>query len=471
MATTPLATSNLIQMRYAFEATPGVIPAVAFQNLRVKSQALQQNLTYTQSQELRGDRQIADQVQTDQSPNGTIGVELSFGTYDDFLAAALQGSWTTGPTIGGTDVAATAAGHLTSATAGKFTGIVVGHLVRTRGYVNAGNNADQVVIAVGGATDVTLAGSIMVAEAAGPSITAQVIGFRATNDIAAAPASGGLTTVTLDFTTLGLSVGQWISMTGFTNAANNGFGRVVSIAPHLLGLDNIALVAEGPNAGQTITARTSSFLRNGVVMPTFTVERQHADVGQFFVFSGMAIDEVRLDCKAGQILEGSFKLRGMSAALKQSGSSTGSPLPATTTPIFNAVSNIARLNEGGQAPTGAIKSLSIQASNALRDQKAVGTLGNIGIGDGTLSVTVTAEAYFRDQTLYAKYLNGAQTSFACALRDPLGNAYVLTIPAARLDACQIQGQAVNQDVSLSLTAKAKIDTLTNCMIQIDRIPV
>lgn len=65
-----------------------------WKQLRYTGESLNFNIENTQSAEIRPDRVQADLVQTSASGGGDVNVELSFQSYDDFLQAALCGTWT-----------------------------------------------------------------------------------------------------------------------------------------------------------------------------------------------------------------------------------------------------------------------------------------------------------------------------------------------------------------------------------------
>lgn len=96
MAFSASADSSRAQLRYAVEATPGTAASGTFKNLRFTGESLNANRTTVSSTEIRSDRQISDLVTTGESASGDINIELSYAEYDDFLAAALQGTWTNG---------------------------------------------------------------------------------------------------------------------------------------------------------------------------------------------------------------------------------------------------------------------------------------------------------------------------------------------------------------------------------------
>lgn len=65
-----------------------------WKQLRYTGESLNFSIENTQSAEIRPDRVQADLVQTSASGAGDVNVELSYSSYDDFLQAALCGTWT-----------------------------------------------------------------------------------------------------------------------------------------------------------------------------------------------------------------------------------------------------------------------------------------------------------------------------------------------------------------------------------------
>lgn len=98
------ATGARHNMEYVAESSYGVTPATpAMTPLRHNTTSLGLSKDSFQSQELRSDRQISDFRHGNKQVGGDIVGELSFGTYDDLLEAALGGTWATDTPIAGTD--------------------------------------------------------------------------------------------------------------------------------------------------------------------------------------------------------------------------------------------------------------------------------------------------------------------------------------------------------------------------------
>ena len=85
-----MADTSQTQLRYVREDAWGQIPTSPdWRNMRVTSFDLQPTKETQASNELRSDRQIPDRIQVGQGATGSADFELSFASFDDFLAAAL----------------------------------------------------------------------------------------------------------------------------------------------------------------------------------------------------------------------------------------------------------------------------------------------------------------------------------------------------------------------------------------------
>lgn len=91
-----MATSDKVKLRYIKEVSKGTTPATpAFMELRFTGESVNHSISTVTSKELRPDRAQADLMNTNADVAGAINVEMMYGTYDDFLEAALTGTWTT----------------------------------------------------------------------------------------------------------------------------------------------------------------------------------------------------------------------------------------------------------------------------------------------------------------------------------------------------------------------------------------
>ena len=98
------ATGARHSMGYIAESTYGSTPATpTFSDIRHTSCSLGLTKSALESAEVRSDRQIAHFRHGNKSVAGDVGIELSYGTFDDFIEAALGGTWATDTPGAGTD--------------------------------------------------------------------------------------------------------------------------------------------------------------------------------------------------------------------------------------------------------------------------------------------------------------------------------------------------------------------------------
>jgi hypothetical protein len=152
-----------------------------------------------------------------------------------------------------------------------------------RGFLNAANNGLKVSLA-SVATEIKPSGAI--AEAAIPdsqNATVELAGFRGAASDITVNASGHLTSTLLNFTTLGLTVGQYIWVGGdatlnrFATAADRGFARIKAIAATLLTLEKRGQAfAADVGTGKEIDLFFGRFLRNVAVDHADFLERSYS---------------------------------------------------------------------------------------------------------------------------------------------------------------------------------------------------
>lgn len=88
------ATSNRTALRYIEEVTFGTTPTTpALKEIRYTGESLNHTIQNVTSKEIRSDRMTADLIQTQSECGGDINAEMSYGSFDDFIKAALCGTW------------------------------------------------------------------------------------------------------------------------------------------------------------------------------------------------------------------------------------------------------------------------------------------------------------------------------------------------------------------------------------------
>lgn len=90
-----IASGSGRQIAYTAESAYGTVPATpTWKVLRTTGGTLRTNKGTVVSDEIRADRNVSDELMISQDVTGAYPFELSYGTFDDLIEAALCGTWT-----------------------------------------------------------------------------------------------------------------------------------------------------------------------------------------------------------------------------------------------------------------------------------------------------------------------------------------------------------------------------------------
>lgn len=440
-----MGSTNRSSLAYVAEVTAGTTPATpAFKAIRSTSNTLAGTPTRTTSDEIRADRQVTDQILVDVAAGGQVPIELSYGAFDDFLEAQLQGTWSNNPSIvvvtSDTEISDVSTTTLTVPSGG--TAFKAGMLCLLYGFSTAADNGLFRVSSSTATTIVFPAASFTAQAVVNVGAGIRGIGFMgAAADITAT--ANGLASTLLDFTTLGISVGEWIRIGGdlaasqFATAANNGWARVSAVAANAITCDILpAGFGVDAGTGKTIQVFTGDFLTTGTVQRSFTFERQQQDLvaPTYELFKGCQVDKLSLAFKSAAKITGSFDVLGLTAPAATTVRTAGATdVAAPAYGVMNAASNVGKLLEAG-AVASLLESLNFDFANNLARETAIGTLGAVNIRDGEVGLGGAISAYFNDASLLNKVLNDTATSLMVRAGRQDGNreSLVIDVPQAKL---------------------------------------
>jgi hypothetical protein len=141
-----MADANYASIGFIKENTWGVTPTTPrLKGLRITGEDLMHEKETIQSQEVRADRQVADLVEVGVQASGGFEFELSYGSFTQFLIAAL---FATPLVINLSAVTCdlTASSQLVEGAAGDFDDIPVGATVKVAGATTPANNGLKLVV-------------------------------------------------------------------------------------------------------------------------------------------------------------------------------------------------------------------------------------------------------------------------------------------------------------------------------------
>jgi hypothetical protein len=272
------------------------------------------------------------------------------------------------------------------------------------------------------------------------------------NTITAAVAPTGTSAFT------NLKVGQWFSL------ETDGDNDFAILRVHPTTAPTATVITLDPNtpaqvtSGESIMIKTAR-LTHGTTQTSWTLERENSDIGVFIKYTGMTPSKMTMSISSGARSTMGFEFMGKAALEDDATMLPGTPIPAPAYEIHSGVSGATNAVWMDGAPvTGTlVKSVSLDFDNALRSQEAIGTLGAVGIGSGTINCTLTMQVYFADKDMFTKFRTNQNTSFMFATTDAEGNGYMITIPNANIGDFTSNGSAKDQDQMLDLQVTALED--------------
>ncbi|OCP05000.1 MULTISPECIES: phage tail tube protein [unclassified Ensifer] len=480
--------TNRVRMTVTRETTRGETPAnPRMRAHRFTGEALQFQPVFTNSEEIRDDRMDSDPVKVNETNQGTINGELSYPVDGSplslFIESVFANTWANTPQRDNDGTADSVITGVSAAT-GVITvlvgpAFVVGHLVRLTGFAQAGNNG-LFKIATGSAT-VPAVGAALLTDEAAPAAAARmkVVGFEGiAGDITAA--ADGLASTALDFTTLGLAVGQWVKIGGsgagyrFGAEALNGWARIVGIAAAKLTLDNLPTGwAADAGAGKTLRVFFGDRIKNGVTQFAQTIERgwMGQTVPTYIIQRGMEVGQIEFSFESEQIARYVLTLNGLTGELATA-SLDATPEPVTQNRVMAAAVNVGRIAENG-VPVGGpnfVRTLGITLNNNQRMLNAIRSdekVGAVDIGMGSATVTVSMETFFGSKVLLEKLFNSVPTNINARIAKD-NQALVYGVPRITFTEGSVSAGGKNQDTMLPLTATASKDALTEAHLLLDR---
>jgi len=230
-----------------------------------------------------------------------------------------------------------------------------------------------------------------------------------------------------DFGADGYKIGDIIIVAGFTNAANNGLKRIVTVGTTTITV-NEALATETVASGGSINLQGKR-LDVGTTFTTFTIERLFADISQYQVLRGVMIKTAALKITPDQIVGLTMTMLGMTAGAF-SGTSLGtSPGSSVAAPTNDPMSAFEGAIFEGAATIAVVTDVDLTIDTGRALSMVVGSKTSPDVFDGSLTVTGTMTALFTDATLYNKFINETASSLWIRLNDLNGTDFIsIVIP-------------------------------------------
>lgn len=173
-----MSDTTRVQLAYIKETTFNTKKTgSALQIIRKLSEDLALQSESHVSGEMNSDRQTSGIRRVRFSTAGPVNFEFSYGTYDDWLASAIQDSaWASAVTVTASTISASSVDNSFSDSGSGFGSLVANQWIYASGFTNAANNG-FFKIATKAAGKITVTGGTLVTESAGSSRTITMGGY------------------------------------------------------------------------------------------------------------------------------------------------------------------------------------------------------------------------------------------------------------------------------------------------------
>lgn len=310
-------------------------------------------------------------------------------------------------------------------------GFLVNSIINASGFTNSANNGVDIVTAITSNTAVKVATGHLTDEVSPPADAKIVnVGYQ----FASATLDVDITTGDLprlkrhsgsvDFTTLGLTPGEWIFVGGddagtkFVTAANNGFKRVRSVAATYIEVDkSLAAMSNETGTGLTVNCYFGRVLKNetgsSIIRRSYQLERtlgasddaQPTEIQAEYIV-GAVPNEMVLNINTADKITAdlSFMACDHEVVDGATGVKAGTRPTLLEEAPFNSSSDFSRIKMStvsatDEAPTALfafVTEMKLTVKNNISANKAIGTLGAFDLTAGTFEVAGSVKAYFSD---------------------------------------------------------------------------
>lgn len=276
-------------------------------------------------------------------------------------------------------------------------------LVIARGFKVASNNGLKLVGSGSTATSIVVTGAE--AETVTSGVSLHVAGHRGAEGDISMDANGDLKSASLDFTTLGLNVGQYIYV---TTLKTDGYARVTGIAANHIQLDNHRVNPEADDgSGKTVDLLFSAWCRNVPVNNAdFRVNHMMIEVGydlpdgRAYEYADVAVlNTVALSLPLTDKSTLDFATVSKDIRPATQTRRAGKHVDQTANELFNTSDDIARLrlkDVDGNGLTTYFTECTVNMNNNVNPKNVLGVLGAADILYGNFEVSESMTTLFTD---------------------------------------------------------------------------
>jgi hypothetical protein len=347
-------------------------------------------------------------------------------------------------------------------------------------------------------TEIDVAG--LTVETAPTNALVQLAGIRPELGDLALTVSGITATLTsgnngatnnIDFTTLGLTVGQRIHIGGLTGAnqfsAGAGYARITAIAASQLDLDKLSsTLATDPGAGETVDLLFGMFIRNVDVDSgeylerTFQFEAGYDNLEnpggatEYEYSIGNYADSIELEMALTDKIIATFGFIGQDTEVptitRKTGAASGiSPVDTTALNTTNSFVDLVLEKQDGTDLSACFKEITLGISNNVSPEKCIGTLGASFVNTGIFEVSIEGQMLFTEGEVKSVIRNNETVTAHWVLKNDEG-ALAFDVPSMTLGGGDLEFP-INESILINLEGLAFKDETLLTSFSVSTFPI
>lgn len=212
----------------------------------------------------------------------------------------------------------------------------------------------------------------------------------------------------------------------------------------------------------------TNVLKVGTTRKSFTFQRDFADISQRQVFTGCIPTQIEIGTSLGNIITGSASFASKFPTM-QAGSIWTATTPAGTNAVFDPISSVQLVQEGGAGSIAGVTEFSMSMSNGVIQMDQLQSISPLDIQLGNFEASGTFTAYLADATYWTKFANHTTTSLLFTLGGAATAKYAFLYSNVKLSKVDLNNGGNNNPLFQKFTWEAfKHPTATT--VQITRTP-
>ncbi len=364
-----------------------------------------------------------------------------------------------------------------------------GTLVFARGFFNTANNGLKIVDSGSGATTIPVTATL-IAETVSTTVELDVCGVQGASGDIEVDASGNITSTTLDFTGLNLSVGQVMyvgdgdstSAFSFTTAADSGIVRILTISANEITFDKSdAAFTVDDGTGKTIRLFFGPFVKNVATDDAdfleqsvqFEIAYNDLDPTEYEYSEGNYPNTFTLTTNLNDLatVEMDFVGKDTSDPTTTRRAEAANGIEPIKVASINTTSDFARLRLAKADETGLatyVKAFVLTIDNGISPEKVLNQLDAAFMNYSNFNVSAEITVLFTDTEVITALNNNETVSVDFCLHSDDGCVY-FDVPSMVLGG-GTKNFPINESVNISLSGQSFEDETFNSSIGVSYFP-